>query len=119
MHARARATTPSTSPLVARSEFKFARQRLAAEAGDDVELCRANLTARVERCDVNCDACGAHCASKTVRDIVGVAKCSVALPILGFLQAQHSSDLGLVRKHRALAVSRAPHPHPRTRARLH
>jgi hypothetical protein len=82
-----------------RSEFKFARQRLTPEAGDDIELCRANLTKRIERCHINCDACGAHCTSKAVRDIVGVAKCSVALPILGMLQAQHSSDLGLVRKH--------------------
>ena len=82
-------------------EFKFARQRLTPEVGDDVELCRANLTARIERCHLNCDACGAYCTSKAVRDVVGVAKCSVALPILGMLQAQHSSDLGLVRSHRA------------------
>lgn len=85
-------------------EFKFARQRLTPEVGDDVELCRANLTARIERCHLNCDACGAYCTSKAVRDIVGVAKCSVALPILGMLQAQHSSDLGLVRSHRAQTV---------------
>ena len=76
-------------------EFKFVRERLTVEAGDDIELCRANLTKRIERCHINCDACGAYCTSKTVRDIVGVAKCSVALPILGMLQAQHSSDLGL------------------------
>jgi hypothetical protein len=100
-----------------RSEFKFARQRLAGESGDDIELCRANLTARLERCDINCDACGAHCTSKTVRDIVGVAKCSVALPILGMLQAQHSSDLGLVRKHHTQTIWCALHP--RTAPHIH
>ena len=76
-------------------EFKFARQRLTAEAGNDIELCRANLTARIERCHINCDACGAHCTSKAVREVISVARCSVALPILGLFQAQHSSDLGL------------------------
>lgn len=76
-------------------EFKFARQRLAAESGDNIDMCRANLTARIEQCHLNCDACNAHCISKTVRDIASVAKCSVALPVLGMLQAQHSSDLGI------------------------
>ena len=76
-------------------EFKFARQRLASESGDDIELCRANLTARIAKCHLNCDACSAWCTSKAVREIASVAKCSVALPVLGMLQAQHSSDLGL------------------------
>jgi hypothetical protein len=75
-------------------EFKFARQRLAGESGDDIELCRANLTARIAKCHLNCDACGAHCTSKAVREIASVAKCTIALPILGMLQALHSSDLG-------------------------
>ena len=86
-----------------RSEFKFARQRLAGESGDDIELCRANLTARLERCDLNCDACGAHCTSKAATDAMAVFRCSLLLPVLGMLQAQHSSDLGLVRKRQALA----------------
>ena len=85
--------------LALRSEFKFARQRLTAEAGDDIELCRANLTARLERCDLNCDACGAQCTSKAATDAMAVFRCSLLLPVLGMLQAQHSSDLGLVRKH--------------------
>lgn len=76
-------------------EFKFARQRLAAESGDSIDMCRANLTARIQNCHLNCDACNAHCISKAVRDIASVAKCSVALPVLGMLQAQHSSDLGI------------------------
>jgi hypothetical protein len=87
-----------------RSEFKFARQRLTAEAGNDIELCRSNLTKRIERCHINCDACDAWCTSKAVREIASVAKCSVALPVLGMLQAQHSSDLGLVRKHRTQPI---------------
>ena len=82
-----------------RSEFKFARSRLAGESGDDIELCRANLTARLERCDLNCDACGAQCTSKAATDAMAVFRCSLLLPVLGMLQAQHSSDLGLVRKH--------------------
>ena len=76
-------------------EFKFVRQRLAAESGDDIELCRANLTARIRSCHINCDACGAHCISKAVRDIIGVVKCSFSFPMLGMFQAQHSSDLGV------------------------
>jgi hypothetical protein len=87
-----------------RSEFKFARQRLTAEAGNNIELCRSNLTKRIERCHINCDACDAWCTSKAVREIASVAKCSVALPVLGMLQAQHSSDLGLVRKHRTQPI---------------
>ena len=75
-------------------EFKFARQRLAGESGDDIEMCRANLTARIAKCHLNCDACGAHCTSKAVREIASVAKCTIALPIMGMLQALHSSDLG-------------------------
>ena len=87
---------PLTLPLApVRSEFKFARQRLTAEAGNDIELCRSNLTKRIERCHTNCDACDAWCTSKAVREIASVVKCSVALPVLGMLQAQHSSDLGL------------------------
>lgn len=81
--------------MTLRSEFQFARQRLASESGENIELCRGNLTARIEKCHLNCDACGAQCISKAVRDIVSVAKCTIALPILGMLQAQHSSDLGL------------------------
>ena len=94
-HTRAHTTHMSTTPpSTPRSEFKFARQRLASESGNDIELCRANLTARIAKCHLNCDACGAHCTSKTVREIVSVAKCTVALPILGMVQAMHSSDLG-------------------------
>lgn len=94
-HARTRALH---RPLALRSEFKFARQRLAGESGDDIELCRANLTARIAKCHLNCDACGAHCTSKAVREIASVAKCTIALPILGMLQALHSSDIGAVCK---------------------
>lgn len=65
------------------------------EAGDDVELCRANLTKRIERCHINCDACGAHCTSKVAREVISSVRCSISLPILGLFQAQHSSDLGL------------------------
>lgn len=75
-------------------EFKFARQRLAGESGDDIEMCRANLTARIAKCHLNCDACSAWCTSKAVREIASVAKCTIALPIMGMLQALHSSDLG-------------------------
>ena len=109
-HAHARVPPPHRPCPIApmRSEFKFARQRLAAEAGDDIELCRSNLTARVEKCHINCDACSAWCTSKTVREIASVAKCSVALPVLGMLQAQHSSDLGLVRNHPTQTSQRAP-----------
>jgi hypothetical protein len=76
-------------------EFRFARQRLVPEAGDDVELCRANLTKRIERCHINCDACGAHCTSKVAREVISSVRCSISLPVLGLFQAQHSSDLGL------------------------
>ena len=96
-HTRAHTRIPHTSttpPSTLRSEFKFARQRLASESGNDIELCRANLTARIAKCHLNCDACGAHCVNRAVREIVSVAKCTVALPILGMVQAMHSSDLG-------------------------
>lgn len=106
-HARTRALH---RPLALRSEFKFARQRLAGESGDDIELCRANLTARIAKCHLNCDACGAHCTSKAVREIASVAKCTIALPILGMLQALHSSDLGTVRKLLMQTSQRAPRP---------
>ena len=76
-------------------EFKFARQRLVSESGNDIELCRANLTARIERCHINCDSCGAHCTSKVAREVISAVRCSISLPILGMFQAQHSSDMGL------------------------
>ena len=91
-------------------ESQFARQRLTPEAGADIELCRANLTARVAKCHLNCDACGAQCVSKGVREVISVARCTVALPILGTIQALHSSDVGLDIAHRWGAVRHSNRP---------
>lgn len=76
-------------------ENKFARQRLSAESGDSIEMCRSNLTRRIEQCDISCDACNAQCLSKVVRDVTSIGKCTFTLNIPGVVQALHSSDVGL------------------------
>ena len=81
-------------PLALRSEFRFARARLTPEVGEDTEMCRANLTARVHKCLLNCDACGAECTSSVVRSLVSAYRCSLGLPTIGLAASFHSSDVG-------------------------
>jgi hypothetical protein len=75
-------------------EFRFARQRLTPEAGEDIELCRANLTARAQKCLLTCDACGAECTSSVVRSLVSAYRCSLGMPTIGMVASFHSSDVG-------------------------
>ena len=75
-------------------EFKFARSRLTPEVGEDAEMCRANLTARVQKCLLNCDACGAECTSSVVRSLVSAYRCSLGMPTIGLAASFHSSDVG-------------------------
>ena len=75
-------------------EFRFARARLTPEVGEDTEMCRANLTARVHKCLLNCDACGAECTSSVVRSLVSAYRCSLGLPTIGLAASFHSSDVG-------------------------
>ena len=72
----------------------FARQRLTPEAGNDIEECRANLTARVEQCHLSCDTCKAECTNPTARGIVDGWRCSVGLPTMGMAAAFHTTDAG-------------------------
>ena len=81
--------------MTLRSEFKFARQRLAPEVDNDIEMCRANLTARVARCHTSCDACAAECTSSSARAVASAYRCSLGLPTLGMAAAFHSSDVGV------------------------
>lgn len=80
------------------SEFKFARDRLTPDAGFDIELCRSNLTSRIENCHLRCDTCKAECTSSAARSVVSAYKCSLGLPTLGMAAAMHSSDVGQARK---------------------
>ena len=57
-------------------------------------MCRANLTARVHKCLLNCDACGAECTSSVVRSLVSAYRCSLGLPTIGLAASFHSSDVG-------------------------
>ena len=81
-------------------EFKFARQRLTPEAGDDIEACRSNLTMRIRRCHLSCDSCAADCTSLTALLLVSAYKCSLGLPTLGLAASFHSSDIGTDISHR-------------------
>jgi hypothetical protein len=81
-------------------EFKFARERLAPEAGDDAEACRADLAARSARCQLSCDVCKAECTSEVARTAVAAWKCSVGLPRLALAVAFQSSDVGVDIAHR-------------------
>tara|TARA_B110000858_G_C17807941_1_gene479057 strand:- start:5082 stop:5777 length:696 start_codon:yes stop_codon:yes gene_type:complete len=76
-------------------EFKFARQRLTPESGDDIEMCRANLTSRVKRCSLSCDACAADCTNMAAALTISAYRCSLGLPTLGMAAAFHSSDIGV------------------------
>ena len=76
-------------------EFKFARQRLTPEVDSDIEMCRANLTSRVARCHISCDACGAECTNNGARSLVSAYRCSLGLPVLGMSASFHSSDVGV------------------------
>lgn len=92
-HARTHASNvPSFS---VRSEFRFARQRLTPEVDSDIEMCRANLTARIARCHMSCDACGAECTSSSARSLVSAYRCSLGLPVIGMVASFHSSDVGV------------------------
>lgn len=75
-------------------ESMFARQRLTPEAGNDIEECRANLTARVEQCHLSCDTCKAECTNPTARGIVDGWRCSVGMPTMGMAAAFHTTDAG-------------------------
>ena len=57
-------------------------------------MCRANLTARVQKCLLNCDACGAECTSSVVRSLVSAYRCSLGMPTIGLAASFHSSDVG-------------------------
>ena len=72
----------------------FARQRLTPEAGNDIEECRANLTARIEQCHLSCDTCKAECTNPTARGIVDGWRCSLGLPTMGMAAAFHTTDVG-------------------------
>jgi len=93
---------PPTHPLThsprhrfrVRSESQFARERLAPESGADIETCRTNLTARIERCELTCDSCAAECTSKAARELVSAWRCSVGLPVMGTFLAMSVSDQG-------------------------
>lgn len=101
-HTRARAKAHQPTPC-ARSEFKFARQRLTPEVDSDIEMCRSNLTARVAKCHLSCDSCNAECTSSAARSLVSSYRCSLGMPTVGLTAAFHSSDVGHVSK---------PHPLP-------
>jgi hypothetical protein len=75
-------------------EMQFARERLAPESGADIETCRTNLTARIERCELTCDSCGAECTSKAARNLVSSWRCSAGLPVMGTYLAMSVSDQG-------------------------
>lgn len=83
-----------------RSESQFARERLAPESGADIETCRTNLTARIDRCELTCDSCAAECTSKAARELVSAWRCSVGLPIMGTFLAMSVSDQGIDVKNR-------------------
>ena len=57
-------------------------------------MCRANLTARVQKCLLNCDACGAECTSSVVRSLVSAYRCSLGMPTMGMAAAFHTTDVG-------------------------
>ena len=78
-------------------ESQFARERLAPESGADIETCRTNLTARIERCELTCDSCAAECTNKAARELVSAWRCSVGLPVMGTFLAMSVSDQGQAR----------------------
>ena len=82
-------------------EEEFARQRLTPETATEVaaiELCRANLTERLQHCAIECDTCKAECTSAAVRAAASAYRCSVGLPTVGLTAAFHTSDIGQVQK---------------------
>ena len=81
-------------------ESQFARERLAPESGADIESCRTNLTARIERCELTCDSCAAECTSKAARELVSAWRCSIGLPVMGTYLAMSVSDQGQEIKNR-------------------
>lgn len=78
-------------------EYQFFRDRATPEAEGGVEACRAELTARIERCGLTCLTCTALCTSPSVRALVSTYRCSFGLPTLGLFAGFHESDAGLVR----------------------
>jgi len=96
-------------------EFQFARERLTPETAteiDAVELCRANLTQRLEHCALECDTCKAECESPAARAATSAYRCTVGFPTVGMTAAFHSSDIGQVRKNAILNLlvrPRTPH----------
>jgi hypothetical protein len=81
-------------------EMQFARERLAPESGADIETCRTNLTARIQRCELTCDSCAAECTSKAARELVSAWRCSIGLPVMGTYLAMSVSDQGQEIKNR-------------------
>mgnify|MGYP004273626049 CR=1 FL=1 len=73
----------------------FSRERLAPEAGTDVESCRANVSARITGCTLSCDGCQSECTSAAAKAVVDMARCTIGLPRLGIEAALHSSDIGV------------------------
>lgn len=87
-----------SSRLLCGSEMQFARERLTPETSTDVaaiELCRSNLTARVERCRSSCDTCKAECTNAAARVVTSTYRCSIGLPTVGLTAAFHATDIGL------------------------
>lgn len=94
-------------------EEDFARQRLTPETASEVaaiELCRANLTERLEHCAIECDTCKAECTSAAARAAASAYRCSVGLPTVGLTAAFHASDIGQDISYRYGAIRKEQRP---------